>query len=262
MPRLAPVTTATRVFTSAIQTASHERLQLGSAPRVHQSSLGLGDESGGGGYSLSEMTHLTGESVGGKRERLVRSATDLLHRHGMDSPTLAEIAHAAGVPPGNVYYYFKTRDELVESVIDARADGLRHLLDSLDRRPNPRARLKALARAWVANRDDIAANGCPIGSLCSELNKRDRGLDQRAATIISAAADWLTDQFRQLGHRDAPDLAMTMLATVQGCALLANTLRDPNIMTTQIRRLERWIDTQVPTSRPTAPTTSRKTDER
>jgi TetR/AcrR family transcriptional repressor of nem operon len=174
---------------------------------------------------------------------LVRSATDLLYRHGVDSPTLAEIAHAAGVPPGNVYYYFKTRDELVESVIDARAEGLRQLLDSLDTRSSPRARLKALARAWVANRDDIAANGCPIGSLCSELNKRDRGLDRRAATIISTTADWLTDQFRQLGHRDARELAMAMLATVQGAALLANTRRDPSIMTTQIRRLERWIDT-------------------
>lgn len=36
---------------------------------------------------------------------------------------------------------------------------------------------------------------------------------------------------------------MTMLATVQGAALLANTLRDPDLMTTQIRRIERWIDT-------------------
>ena len=173
----------------------------------------------------------------------MHSAIDLLYRHGVDSPTLAEIAQGAGVPPGNVYYYFKTRDELVGSVIDARAEGLRQLLDSLDRHSSPRARLKALARAWVAKRGDIAANGCPIGSLCSELNKRDRGLDQRAAAMITTTADWLTDQFRQLGHPDAPELAMTMLATVQGAALLANTLRDPDLMTTQIRRLERWIDT-------------------
>jgi AcrR family transcriptional regulator len=181
-------------------------------------------------------------AVEGKRERLVRSATDLLYRHGVDSPTLAEIAHSARVPPGNVYYYFKTRDDLVQSVIDARSDGLRQLLDSLDRRSTPGARLKALARVWLDNRDDIAAHGCPIGSLCSELNKRDRSLDNRAATIISAAADWIADQFRQLGHRDASELAMTMLAAVQGAAVLANTLRDPSIMTSQIRRLERWID--------------------
>jgi TetR/AcrR family transcriptional repressor of nem operon len=189
------------------------------------------------------MTHSESEAVEGKRERLVRSAADLLYRHGVDSPTIAETARAAGVPPGNVYYYFKTRDELVEAVIDARADGLRELLDSLDRRSSPRARLKALARTWASHRDDIAAHGCPIGSLCSELNKRDRGLDQRAAAMITTTADWLADQFRELGHPDARELAMTMLATVQGAALLANTLRDPRILNSQIRRLERWIDT-------------------
>jgi TetR/AcrR family transcriptional repressor of nem operon len=188
------------------------------------------------------VTNSTAASAEGKRERLVRSATDMLYRHGLDSPTLAEIAHTAGVPPGNVYYYFKTRDELVQAVIDARVEGMRQLLDSLGNRSSPRARLKALARVWLDNRDDIAANGCPIGTLCSELNKRDRALDKRAATIISTAADWIAEQFRQLGHRDAPELAMTMLATVQGAAVLTNTLRDPSVMTSQIRRLERWID--------------------
>jgi hypothetical protein len=42
---------------------------------------------------------------------------------------------------------------------------------------------------------------------------------------------------------------VTTLAAVQGAALLANTLRDPNIMTTQIRCLERWIDTLASTDR-------------
>jgi TetR/AcrR family transcriptional regulator, transcriptional repressor for nem operon len=191
---------------------------------------------------LSELTDSLTTSAEGKRERLVRSAGELLHRHGVDRPTLADIARDAGVPPGNVYYYFKTRDELIESVIETRADGMRQLLRSLDQLAKPEARLQALARVWLENRDDIAAHGCPIGTLCSELNKRGRGLEEAAATLISLSLAWMTDQFRQLGHRDARELAVTMLATVQGAALLANTLRDPKIMTSQIRRLDRWID--------------------
>jgi TetR/AcrR family transcriptional regulator, transcriptional repressor for nem operon len=179
----------------------------------------------------------------GKRERLVRSAADLLYRRGVDSPTLAEIAQQADVPPGNVYYYFKSRDELIEAVIDTRIAELRNALDSLSARADPRARLKGLARLWSANQADIAVSGCPIGTLCSELNKRDRGLDSRSAVLLSAAVNWIADQLRHLGCSDAPELAMTVLATVQGSALLANTLRDPKIMTSQMRRLERWIDT-------------------
>ena len=189
------------------------------------------------------MTNSPPPVVEGKRERLVRSAADLLYRRGIDSPTLAEIAHAADVPPGNVYYYFKSRDELIEAVIDARISDLHRALDSLNGRANPRARLKGLARLWVANQSDIATSGCPIGTLCSELNKRERGLDKRSAVLLSTAADWIAEQLRQLGNSDAPELALTILATVQGAALLANTLRDPKIMTSQIRRLERWIDT-------------------
>src|SRR2546421_4663746 len=173
------------------------------------------------------------QPVEGKRERLVRSAADLLYRRGVDSPTLAEIAQDADVPPGNVYYYFKTRDELIEAVIDSRINDLRQALDSLSARADPRPRLKGLARLWTANQADIATSGCPIGTLCSELNKRDRGLDTRSAILLSAAAHWIAEQLRQLGRSDAPELAMTILATVQGAALLANTLRDPKIMTSQ-----------------------------
>jgi hypothetical protein len=54
--------------------------------------------------------------------------------------------------------------------------------------------------------------------------------------------DWAEDQFRQLGRRDAHDLAVTLFAGIQGAALLANTFRDPDILTRQGRRLERWID--------------------
>jgi AcrR family transcriptional regulator len=49
-----------------------------------------------------------------KRERLVAAAAELVDRHGVETPTLAQIAQAADVPPGNVYYYFKTREDLRE----------------------------------------------------------------------------------------------------------------------------------------------------
>lgn len=192
---------------------------------------------------ISELTNLLDSPSEGKRQRLLRSAKDLFYWQGVERPTLAEVAADAEVPVGNVYYYFKTRDELVEAVIDARAGELRQFLASVSTHSSPRSRLKALAHVWVANQADIAAHGCPFGSLCSELNKQGRGLDERAGTIFAEAADWITDQFRQLGQRDARALAMTVLATVQGAALLANTFRDPGILASQIRRLERWIDT-------------------
>jgi TetR/AcrR family transcriptional repressor of nem operon len=188
------------------------------------------------------MTDSPVQDHGGKRERLVAGASDLLHRQGVQQTTLAEIAQIADVPPGNVYYYFKTKDELVQAVIDSWAERFRALLASLERRRTPTARLKALARSWVEQRELIARYGCPLGTLCSELDKRDDGLDREAANVFGIVIEWAEDQFRQIGRRDAHELAITLLAGVQGAALLANTFRDPEIMTRQIRQLERWID--------------------
>jgi TetR/AcrR family transcriptional regulator, transcriptional repressor for nem operon len=80
----------------------------------------------------------------GKRERLVTAARELVHRQGIASTTLADIAHAAAVPVGNVYYYFKTKDEIISAVVVAHADGLRAAFAELERHhPAPADRLVA-----------------------------------------------------------------------------------------------------------------------
>ena len=188
------------------------------------------------------MPDSDGVGRAGKRERLVASASDLLHRHGVTRTTLADVATAADVPLGNVYYYFKTKDDLVQAVIEAHAEGIRAALGSLDRHRTPRARLKAFVRMVGQNADLVALHGCPHGSLCSELDKRDDGLDQAVATLMTVYVDWAQEQFRLMGKKNAHDLAVTLVAAYQGASLLTNAFRDPGLMTSQARQLESWID--------------------
>jgi TetR/AcrR family transcriptional repressor of nem operon len=188
------------------------------------------------------MTESATQPPPGKRERLVASAADLMHRQGVERTTLAQVATDADVPPGNLYYYFKTREDLVSAVIDARLGEIRALLAELDTKSTPKARLKGLARQWAEGSDVLAVSGCPIGTLTTELSKQDCDPDRRAAMLFTVVIDWAREQFRQLGHRDAHDLAVALLAAVEGAILLANTLRDPNLIRTQIRRVGRWID--------------------
>jgi hypothetical protein len=54
--------------------------------------------------------------------------------------------------------------------------------------------------------------------------------------------DWAEGQFREMGRRDARERAVNLFAGVQGAALLANAFRDPDIMSGQVRHLERSID--------------------
>ena len=187
-------------------------------------------------------TRSLGSVASGKRERLVESARRLVHEQGVQRTTLAEVAERADIPAGNVYYYFKTKDELIAAVIDSYVEQARALLDGLERHRSPRARLKSLARSWEEIGDVVARHGCPIGSLCAELGKRHEGLDGNASQVFALVIDWAEEQFRQLGRRDARDLAIALFSSIQGAALLANTFRDPELMAGQARRLERWID--------------------
>jgi TetR/AcrR family transcriptional repressor of nem operon len=173
---------------------------------------------------------------------LIASAADLVYREGVERPTLAEIAEAAEVPPGNVYYYFKSKDELIEAVIESRATEVRELLTRLDRRRTPAARLKGLARNWLEAKDMVAAQGCPLGTLSVELGDHGAGLDGQAKKLFSPLLGWAEEQFRALGCRDARGHALTLISAVQGAALLSCTFSDPAILATEVPRLARWID--------------------
>jgi TetR/AcrR family transcriptional regulator, transcriptional repressor for nem operon len=191
---------------------------------------------------LGEMTDSLTQPEQGKRERLVAAARRVMHQQGVEKTTIADMAQAAGVPVGNVYYYFKTKDDLVAAAIDGHARDVHAALRSLEGHRTPQARLKALVRELMSQRELVADYGCPLGSLCSELDKRADGLDRTCAELLQSPIDWAEQQFRSMGRRDARDLAVALIASYQGIALLTNTFRDPGLMTREGRRLERWID--------------------
>ena len=199
-------------------------------------SHGNGD---GGGLGL-ETTR--GQPPTDKRRRLVEGARLLLHQQGVEKTTLADIAQTANVPVGNVYYYFKTKDELVHAAIDAQAQDIETTLASLDRYRSPKARLKAFVKLITAQRETAAQYGCPHGALCSELNKRDDGLGQASTKLMELWIDWAEQQFQAMGRRDARDLAVALVASYQGITLLTNTFHQPELIVHEARRLDRWID--------------------
>lgn len=181
-------------------------------------------------------------SVGNKRERLAVAAARVFHQQGVEKTTIADIAHAAEVPVGNVYYYFKTKDQLVEAAIDSHAEVLAGLTAQLDEQQTPADRLKALIQGWVDQRELAVQFGCPFGTLASELDKRGDGPARSAAAVMGVLIDWAEQQFAAMGRADSRELAVALIASYQGISLLTNTFRDPELMVTEGRRLQAWVD--------------------
>lgn len=191
----------------------------------------------------SETARGSGSKRRGKRERLLAAAGELVYRQGVERTTLADIAEAADVRVGNLYYYFKTKDDIIAAVIQARVDQLGAAFAALEREHRrPGARLKALVGVVAEQRGSIAQFGCPYGTLCSELVKRGDGVELLAARLMRVVLGWVEQQFRLMGRRDAHDLAVEFVAAYQGGAVLTSALGQPELMARHARRLGRWVD--------------------
>ncbi|WP_329184041.1 TetR/AcrR family transcriptional regulator [Streptomyces sp. NBC_01428] len=172
------------------------------------------------------------------RARIVECAARLIHERGVADTTLDEVRAAAEVSGSQLYHYFADKDDLVQAVIDHQADTL-----AANQRQADLGSAEGL-RAWremvMAHATNTGARGgCPLGSLGGQLSEA----DPEARALIAAGFDrWsaaMGDSLRNLpaaGHRadgtSPDDLALTLLAALQGGLLLAQVHRDPRVLET------------------------------
>jgi AcrR family transcriptional regulator len=115
------------------------------------------------------------------RTQLLRAAEKTTYLYGFGSASIADIAKEARVPLGNVYYYFKTKDEIGGAIVELRISRFKNLLQDLSKASSPRERLCGFVDIKIKNREALARGGCPVGTLCSECRntavQQQRNLD-------------------------------------------------------------------------------------
>jgi TetR/AcrR family transcriptional repressor of nem operon len=177
-----------------------------------------------------------------KRQRLLHAGRELIHAKGFGKTTLADLAQASGVPLGNVYYYFRTKKELLDAVLGAQEDDFEERVAAFETYPSPRARLVALLDSVIDSRKNVARYGCPVGSLSQELNKAPGASRQRVNQGLLRRAAWAAEQFRAMGRSDADELGIWLIGSVQGVILMANAMADAGVIERQIGQLKAWIE--------------------
>jgi TetR/AcrR family transcriptional regulator, transcriptional repressor for nem operon len=178
-----------------------------------------------------------------KRTRLIEATNKLVYQQGFNQTTLADIAEKSKVPLGNVYYYFKTKDEIGHALIEYRTGRICGQFSEWDKLPDPRKRILVAIKAVADNREVLAQSGCPIGSLCQELHKEGGPLADKAAGMFSVLLGWLEAQFRLLGMgRESSDHALHLVSALQGASLLTNAFNDPTLMLREATRLKQWVN--------------------
>mgnify|MGYP000678133001 CR=1 FL=1 len=102
-----------------------------------------------------------GPRVDNRREALLDAAATVFNSHGFASATIRDIATAAGMLPGSVYYHFDSKEELFIAVHE---EGIRRttdtVLQALEGIEGPWRRLEAAVGAHlraILDRSDYAA---------------------------------------------------------------------------------------------------------
>ena len=144
-----------------------------------------------------------------KRSRLLSAAVELTYQNGFEATSLADIAREAKVPLGNVYYYFKTKDEIGEAIVELRLAKLSAQRQRWNEAGSPKDRLCACVQGVFENKDCLAQLGCQVGTFCSELHKAGGSVATRATEIFAQHLAWIESQFRALGKgKDSNGLAV------------------------------------------------------
>jgi len=180
-----------------------------------------------------------------KRQRIVDAANTLFYHKGFTATSFADIADICDVPKGNFYFYFRTKEELLDAVVRARMERMAKHLDTLHQDfPDPRKRLHRIADVPFNDRHEVAQYGCPMGTLSAELGKL-TPLGQNALTSMYSLMI-MSIQHCLVGigldQDDAERQARHMLTRLQGAANLAQTFKDVNWLETEIADIHAWID--------------------
>jgi len=175
------------------------------------------------------------------RARIVEAAAALIHERGVAGATLEDVRTAAGVSGSQMTHYFADKNDLVQAVIDYQADAI------VNRQRQALGGANGV-EAWrnmviTAAKRTKAKGGCQLGSLVGQLAESDpearsllaAGFDQWAAAIGDGLRSLHADG-KLPSDIDPDDLAITLLATLQGGLLLA-----------QVQQSSRPIETAVNT---------------
>lgn len=178
------------------------------------------------------------------RDRIIEAADRLFYRQGYEHTSFADIADAVQISRGNFYYHFKSKDEILDAVINVRLANTRKMLERWEAEGiSPADRIGSFIHILVMNQAKITRYGCPVGTLCTELAKLNHTSQAEANMLFTLFRTWLRRQFALLGRKaDADTLAMHLLARSQGVATLANAFHDKKFIKREVQQMCAWLE--------------------
>ncbi|MGR3758772.1 TetR/AcrR family transcriptional regulator [Roseobacteraceae bacterium NS-SX3] len=171
-----------------------------------------------------------------KRTRLVEAGAELFRSRGYDGTSLADVAKAARVPPGGVFYHFPSKAALADAVMEHHHEHFGSQLQRIERAtPDPRKRLRLFWDGAEQLAADRAALGCPVLALAEDMAAdpaRTEAAQEHRKLVMAHTIAWLAEQYRALGldGTSAGTAAAALFAAMQGAFAVGHVMNDAGLI--------------------------------
>jgi len=191
----------------------------------------------------------TGNTMGTKgsvnRRRIVEAADQLFYSRGYNQTSFSDISDETGIPRGNFYYYFKTKEDILAAVMDQRLSEFQQVLSTCEQASEqPLQRLLCLVHFPLQKQDEVLHYGCPIGTLSAELAKQQEPDISRArlTPVFDLRKNAIEHQQTEMGQgQRASEIAMNLLAKMQGVIMIDNVYNDAAFLQKGIDEIQHWL---------------------
>ena len=166
------------------------------------------------------------------RDAIVDAAAELMYVRGIAATGVADVLEASGTGKSQLYHYFADKSDLVLAVIDRQ---LERILAAQPALAGDDVRAWAAA-LWELHRDGGGPLACPLGVLSGqvEIDERWRARQAEAFASWQARLAALLARGQEAGRvdptREPADLAVAVLAAVQGGLMLGRLHRDLHVL--------------------------------
>jgi len=175
-----------------------------------------------------------GRTADTAKDRVLNAATELFCHHGFAFTGVDTIAQAAGTAKSTLYAHFKSKENLIDAVLEREGAAWRSWFFSrLGSIPGtPDKKLLAvfdILQEWF---EDPEFYGCPFINAIGEATSGNENLRAAAKAHKSHINLWIRAQAMELGHKDPEDLVRKMTVLIDGAIVAAQVTRDPSFSTT------------------------------
>ncbi|MEU1982154.1 TetR/AcrR family transcriptional regulator [Nocardia sp. NPDC019395] len=161
------------------------------------------------------------------RQRMIEATRSSIERRGYFGTGLNQILSDSDTPRGSLYFHFPGgKDELVAAAITQPSGVIDSAIAAADI-TDPAA---AVTELITLLGDRLEASGwecgCPVATVALETAATNDTVQRACAQVYERWTETLRIGLHAAGYRDAEDLAVSLLALIEGALLLAQTHRD------------------------------------